>query len=331
MATTRFHRTSRRLVVAGMLTAVAGIACPSLAQAQAQDWPNRPVTFVVPYAPGASNDTFTRMLANVLTKRLGQPFIVSNRPGAGGFIGTEAVAKAVPDGYTFLEMPSSIAGFKPIMKVDIDPLKDLTPLALIARAPGAMVINAALPIKTVKEFIEYAKANPDKTFYGMAGIGTSNHQHAEMFKQATGLKLIGVNYKSASDAMTDLIGGRTQVVFATAASARPGIDAGQLRLLAYGDSNYPPESPKAPTFAEAGVPNMEKAQTWWAIFGPPKLPVDIQRKMNAAVNAALKDPEFLALLAKSSATPAPVTIEETIDTVKQEVALVELIPKTIDK
>ena len=318
-------RTSRRQALAVLAAGIVGYVCAQ--SVHAQDWPNRPVTIVVPYGPGASNDTFTRALALVLTKQFGQPFVVSNRPGAGGFIGSDAVAKAAPDGYTFLEMPSSIAGFKPIMKVDLDPLKNLAPIGLMARAPDAMVINAGLPVKTVKEFIEYAKARPDEVFYGMAGIGTSGHQHAEMFNQVTGLKLKGVNYKSAADAMTDIIGGRVHVMFVTTASSRGAVEAGQLRLLAYADSNLPPESLKAPTLAEAGVPNMQQAQTWWAIFGPPGLPADIKRKMNAAIIAAQKDPEFAALIARSGATPAPLSIDETVAVVREEVALVEKLPK----
>lgn len=315
---------SRRAILKLVAASLAALSSGAI---YADDWPSRPVTIVVPYGPGASNDTFTRMLASILTKQFGQPFVVSNRPGASGSIGSTAVVKAPPDGYTFLEMPSSIAGFKPILKVDIDPLKDLTPIGLMARSPDAMVVNASLPVKTVKEFIDYAKARPNQVFYGMAGIGTTNHQHAEMFNAATGLKLTGVNYKSAADAMNDLIGGRLHVYFATTASTRGAIEAGQLRLLAYTDNNYPPESIKAPTMAEAGVPNMEKAQTWWAIFGPPGLPADIRRKMNAAIVAAQKDPEFATMLAKAGATPAPASIEGTVATVRDEMALVETLPK----
>jgi tripartite-type tricarboxylate transporter receptor subunit TctC len=315
-------RTSRRSIFALLIAGLVVAGTPAIARA-ADDWPSRPVTIIVPYGPGASNDTFTRALAAVLTKQFGQSFVVINRPGAGGFIGSQSVSKAPPDGYTFLEMPSSIAGFKPIMKVDLDPLKDLVPIGLMARSPDAMVINAGLPAKTVKEFIDYARARPDEVFYGMAGIGTSGHQHAEMFNAATGLKLKGVNYKSAADAMNDIIGGRLHVMFVTTASSRGAVEAGQLRLLAYADSNLPPESLKAPTLAEAGVPNMEKAQTWWAIFGPPGLPADVRRKMNAAIVAAQKDPEFAGLLARSGATPAPLGIDETVAVVREEVAKVE--------
>jgi len=318
-------RTSRRAVLGALIAGLSAAAAPEWARAD--DWPSRPVTIVVPYGPGASNDTFTRALSVVLTKQFGQSFVVINRPGAGGFIGSQSVAKAAPDGYTWLEMPSSIAGFKPIMKVDLDPLKDLQPIALMARAPDAMVINAGLPVKTVKEFIDYARARPDEVFYGMAGIGTSGHQHAEMFNAATGLKLKGVNYKSAADSMTDIIGGRVHVMFVTTASSRPAVEAGQLRLLAYADSNLPAESLKAPTLAEAGVPGMQKAQTWWAIFAPPGMPADIQRRMNAAIVAAQKDPDFAALMARSGATPAPLSIDEATAVVREEVAKVEKLPK----
>ena len=312
---------SRRDFLAAIVAGVAAGAVPG--PALADDWPSKPVTIVVPYAPGASNDTFTRKLAQVLTKQFGQTFLVVNRPGAGGFIGSDAVAKAAPDGYTLLEMPSSIAGFKPVMKVDLDPVKDLAPIALMAKAPDAMVINAGLPPKTVKEFIDYARARTDEVFYGMAGIGTSGHQHAEMFNNATGLKIKGVNYKSAADVMNDIIGGRIHMMFVSTGSSRPAVEAGQLRLLAYADSNLPPESLKAPTLAEAGVPNMEAAQTWWAVFGPPGLPADIKRKLNAAIVAAQKDPEFAALLARSGATPAPLSIEDTVAVVRDEIAIVE--------
>ena len=318
MTMLRLHA-SRRAILAA-LAAVTVAAVPGFARAD--EWPSRPVTIIVPYAPGASNDTFTRKLAQVLTKQFGQTFLVVNRPGAGGFIGSDAVAKAAPDGYMLLEMPSSIAGFKPVMKVDLDPVKDLAPIALMAKAPDAMVINAGLPPKTVKEFIDYARARPDEVFYGMAGIGTSGHQHAEMFNNATGLKLKGVNYKSAADVMNDIIGGRIHMMFVSTGSSRPAVEAGQLRLLAYADSNLPPESLKAPTLAEAGVPNMEAAQTWWAVFGPPALPADIKRKLNAAIVAAQKDPEFAALLARSGATPAPLSIEDTVAVVRDEIDIV---------
>jgi tripartite-type tricarboxylate transporter receptor subunit TctC len=311
-----------------LLLATAGLAA-STSTAYSQAWPSRPVTMVVPYGPGASNDIFTRALSTILSKRLSQPFVVENRAGAGGFTGSNAVAQSAPDGYTFLEAPSSIASFSRIMKVKLDTLVDLTPVALLARSPNAMVFNAAIPAKTVQEFIDYARDRPDKMFYGHAGIGTTQHQHAEMFKRLTGLKIKNVNYKSSAEAQTDLVAGRLQLMLVTVASTLGQIQSGQLRLLAYTDKNYSAGSPPAPTFAELGMPGMEKAQSWWGIFGPPRLPVEIRDKMNAAINAAIQEPEFVDLLSRSSATPAPGTAAAFVETIKQEIALVEDFIKTV--
>lgn len=306
----------RRIVALGLAMGAAGLVLAG--PAPAQDWPSRPVTMVVPYGPGASNDTFTRAVANILTRDLGQPFVVENRPGAGGFTGANSVVQSEPDGYTFLEVPNSVVGFKPVMKVDLDPLVDLTPIALLAKSPTAMVVPTSLPVTTVQEFIEYAKQNPDTTFYGYAGVGTTQHQHGELFNAAAGLSLKGVNYKSSADAQTDLVAGRLSLMFVTVASTLGQIEGGQLRLLAYTDSNYPDSAPKAPTMAEEGVPGMEGAQIFWALFAPANLPQDIQTRMNEAVNKALEDAEFQALMAKSGATPAPGTPQDLVATLETE-------------
>jgi tripartite-type tricarboxylate transporter receptor subunit TctC len=314
------HLTRRSILVSGVATGLVGLASGKASAQQA--WPARPVTFVVPYGPGASNDTFTRALAEILSRTYNKPFVVENRPGAGGFTGTNAVSRSAPDGYTFLEIPNSIAGFKPGMKVDFDPLVNLTPVAQFCRAPTALVVNAQLPIKTVKDFIDYAKANPTTTYYGYAGIGTAQHQHMEMFCQSTGIRPKGVNYKSSADAQTDLIAGRLQAMIITVASTIGQIQAGQLRLIAYTNDSFPASSPKAPTMAEAGVKNMEKAQSWWGVFAPPKLPVELVKAMNGAINEALKDPSFVALLEKSGATATPMTPEAFVQAVKDEIELV---------
>jgi tripartite-type tricarboxylate transporter receptor subunit TctC len=325
---TDFLRPSRRNLLT-MVAAAAAVSVIGRADAQ-QAWPSRPVTLVVPYGPGASNDIFTRALANIFSKRFGQPFVVENRPGAGGYTGTNGVVQAAPDGHTFLEMPSGIAGFAPVMKVKFDPETDLTPISLFARSPAAMVVPASLPVKTVQEFLDYAKARPDKIFFGYAGVGTAQHQHGEMFRRTTGLKLKGVNYKSSADAQTDLVAGRLQFMFVTVASTLGQIQGGQLRLLAYADKNYPAGSLPAPTMAEAGVKNMEKAQTWWSVFGPAKLPADIRDKMNAAINDALKEPEFVALLARSGATPTPGGPDQLARVLKQEIADIQDFIKSAD-
>jgi tripartite-type tricarboxylate transporter receptor subunit TctC len=181
----RFLTRRHASLLLAMMGATALVA-PAFAQ---DDWPNRPVTIVVPYGPGASNDTFTRAVAQVLSRDLGQPFVVENAAGAGGYSGTDHVAKSEPDGYTFVEVPNSVVGFEPFMKVDLNPLEDLTPVALLAKSPTAMVVPSGLPVTTVQEFIDYAKANPDTTFYGMAGIGTTQQQHGELFNSLTGLQI----------------------------------------------------------------------------------------------------------------------------------------------
>lgn len=309
----------------------AGLAAATLATtpARAETWPSRPVTMVVPYGPGASNDLFTRALSEVLSRKYSQPFVVENRPGAGGFTGTNGVSRSKPDGYTFLEMPNSIAGFRAGMKVEFNPLVDLVPVAMLCRSPTALVVNAALPIQTAADYVAYVKANPTTSYYGFAGIGTAQHQHMEMFAKSTGIAPKGVNYKSSADAQADLVAGRTQAMIVTVASTLGQIKDGQLRLIAYTNDSFPSTSPKAPTMAEAGVKGMEKAQSFWGIYAPPKLPADILATINKAINEALSDPGFAALIAKSGATPTPGTPEALSAELKVEIDLVEEFFKTL--
>lgn len=318
--------TTRRSFMLITAAAMAMIGSFGMAKAQTQTWPTRAVTLVVPYAPGASNDTFTRAIANVLSKKFGQPFVVENRPGAGGFSGSEQVRKAAPDGYTFLEMPNGIASFKLAMKVDLDPSTDLQPMSIFARSPTVMVVPAAVPAKTVAEFIDYAKKNPE-TFFGYTGIGTTQHIPGELFNSLTGLKLKGVNYKSSADAQTDLVAGRLQVMFITVASVAGQLQSGQLRLLGYTNDSAPASSPKAPTLADAGVKGMESQQIWWGFFAPKGTPADIVNKMNEGINEALRDPAVIDLFARSGATTSVTTPAEALSVVKNEIVTYEKIVK----
>ena len=289
-------------VVAPMLAvAMIGIAPAAVAQ----DWPERPVTLVVPYGPGASNDTFTRAIADVLSRELGQPFVVENRVGAGGFTGSNSVKSAEADGYTILEAPSAIAGLGPIGKMDLDVLADFKPVGLMATSPTAMAINASIPADNVQEFLAWVEANPDKAFYGFAGVGATSHLHAELFNHLTDAGLKGVNYKSSADAQADLVGGRLAAMFVSVASTKGQVDSGQLKLLAYADDNYPAGSPEAPTMAEAGVEGYDIAQLFWAMFLPKDTPDDIVTAVNAALNKALADPSVTDLMVRSGATPTP--------------------------
>jgi tripartite-type tricarboxylate transporter receptor subunit TctC len=311
---------SRRTVTALASLALLAGAAVAFDKATAQSaWPARPVTLIVPYAPGASNDTFTRAIAGVLSKKYGQPFVVENRPGAGGYTATSQVQRANPDGYTFLEMPNGIASYKLGLKVDFDPSTDLTPLSIFARAPTAMVIPSALPVKTVQEFIDYAKKNPESTYYGYTGIGTTQHIPGELFNQLTGLKMRGINYKSSSEAQTDLLAGRLQVMFITVASVAGQIAGGQLRLLSYTADSSPPSAPKAPLMSEVGIKGMESQQIWWGFFAPKGMSPDILKKMSDGINEALKDPAVIELFAKSGASPTQSTLESAAKDVKDEV------------
>lgn len=311
-----------RPAVIGAALAWTAILFASFAQAQ-QPWPTRAVTLIVPFGPGASNDTFTRAIASYLSKKHGQPFLVENRPGAGGFIGASQVAKAAPDGYTFLESPTGIASLKEGSKLDLDPSTDLIALNIFARSASAMVVPSSLPVRTVKEFIDYAKKNPDTTFYGTGGgVGAPQQLHAEMFNAATGLKMKPVSYKSSSDAQTDLIAGRLHVMFVSVASTLGQIESGQLRLLAYATGSLPPTAPKAPTLAEEGVKGMEHAEVWWAMLAPNNTPPDILQKMNTGINEALKEPALADLIEKSAAKATPTTLEEARRQMKEEVRLI---------
>lgn len=311
---------TRRTLFAAALGGLALAHGPVFAE---EEWPARPVTMVVPFGPGASNDTLTRGLSDTLSRQLGQPFVVENRPGAGGFTATLAVSQSDRDGYTFVEMPSSIVGLGPVMGVDLDPLEDVTPIALFARAPGGVVVPASLPVETLQDFIEYAKANPHTTFVGYTGVGATQHQMSELFKKVTGLNLKSVNYQSSSEAQTDLMAGRLHLMFATIASVRGQIESGQLRLLAYTNDSYAPGSPPAPVMAEAGVEGMEGSQVWWGLFGPRGLPEEIRDRINAAVNDALDDPELVKLINNAGAVPAKMSAEEFIDAIREERERVE--------
>jgi tripartite-type tricarboxylate transporter receptor subunit TctC len=306
----REHKPHRRMLIASIASVAALLLAAMPATVQAQDYPSQPITFVVPFGPGASNDTFTRTLADLLTKSLGQPVIVENREGAGGFTGSDFVSRSKPDGYTLLESPTGIATMKPARNLDLDPTTDLTPIAMLAASPQTLVVPSSLGVNTVAEFIAYAKANPDTTFYGNTGVGTPQQMYAEMLNDIAGTTIKPVVYPSLANALLDLSAGRLHMVITTIASAAGQIDSGDLKLLAYADDNYPPGSPEAPTFAEEGFDGMQEAQSWWGIYGPPNMPADIVNFLNAKINEALVDEAFVELMARSGAVAMPVTPEE---------------------
>jgi tripartite-type tricarboxylate transporter receptor subunit TctC len=257
--------------------------------AHAQAWPQKQVTFIVPFAAGGGTDAFARPLAAQLDAQLGKRVIIENRAGAGGTVGASAAAKAAPDGYTFF-MGAAHHAIAPSLypNLDYDIEKDFIPVALISRPPQVVVVNPdKVQAKTLGEFIAFAKANPDKLSYGSAGAGTTHHLAGELFKILTQSKIQHVPYRGAGPAMQDLIAGHVPVVFDGLGSSAAPIRAGQLRALAIAAPKRVPAFPDIPTAAEAGLPNYEVA-TWYGLFAPKGTPPDIIERMKKELKEALQ-------------------------------------------
>lgn len=272
----------------------------------ALDYPVRPARIIVGFPPGSSSDIVARVVAQSLSERLGHPFIVDNRPGASGNIATEYVAKAMPDGYTILFMLSSNAINAVLYKnLDFDLVRDFAPVASIDQLPLVMEVNPAVPAKTVPEFIAYAKANPGKINMASGGLGSPQHMAGELFQMLTGVRMLHVPYKGAGPALTDLVGGRVQVMFDVLAASIGFIKAGRLRPLAICSKTRSPVLPDVPPLSDyvAGF----EATAWHGIGVPVRTPAEIVGKLNKEVNAALATPSVAATLAKLGADPAPMT------------------------
>jgi tripartite-type tricarboxylate transporter receptor subunit TctC len=258
-------------------------------------YPDRIVRIVVPFAPGGGTDVIARTLAQEMAKDLGVSVIVENKPGAGTIIGTQAVAVSEPDGYTLLMGTFSHAvNLSLNAKLPYDPHKDFAAVALVARSFNFVVVNAKSPIKSIADLIAAAKADPDKLSYGTFGTGTSAHLAGELFKNLAKVNLTMVPYKGSAPAITDLIGGHTQVMFTTVASAAALIEAGQLRALAVTSPERSVAFPQLPTVAEAGVPGYA-AESWYGLFAPAKTPAEIIDRLNKSASIAVQSEAFKKL------------------------------------
>src|SRR3989475_4877324 len=259
--------------------------------AGAQAWPARPVRIIVPFAPGGTADTLGRLVAQRLTESLKENFIVENRAGAGGIIGSELVAKAAPDGYTLVVSGVATHCIAPALSKNLpfDPLRDFTHIALFGGPPGVLVINPSLPVKDLKHFVAYAKAERGKLAYGSPGNGTQGHLTAEQFKQVTGIEMTHVPYKGASLAVSDLIAGHVKVTSTTLTTAATQIKAGRARALAVSSAKRVPEFPEVPTFAELGYPELT-ASIWFSLSGPAGIAPEIVSRLNAEVRRAPPGP-----------------------------------------
>ncbi len=277
--------------------AASALALPALPRlARAQSYPTQPIRLVVGFAPGSTTDTLARLMSQWLSKRLGQQFVVENRPGAGGNIGAETVVKATPDGYTLLMVPPAVAANATLYAhLSFDFIRDSAPVAGVVRVPNVLEVNPSVPVKTVPELIAYAKANPGKLSFASAGIGTASHLAGELFNAKTGLHLTHIPYHGDGPAMVDLIGGQVQVGFATMTASIGHIRAGQLRPLAVTTLTRSDALPDVPTVADF-VPGYE-ASSWFGIAAPKGTPADIIARLNRETNAGLADPTIKARIA----------------------------------
>jgi tripartite-type tricarboxylate transporter receptor subunit TctC len=262
----------------------------------AQAYPTRPVRLIVPFAPAGGTDVMARLLSPPLSERFGQQFIVENRPGAGGNIGTEAVVRALPDGYTLLMMLTPNAVNATLYeKLNFNFIRDIAPVAGISREANVLVVHPSIPAKTVGDFIAYVKDNPGKITVASSGTGSSPHIASELFKMMVGANMVHVPYRGAGPALTDLLGGQVQVMFATMSSSLAYIKDGRLRPLAVTTSTRSEVLPDVPTVGDS-VPGYE-ASTWYGVGAPKNTPTEIIEKLNREINSVLADPQMKAQLA----------------------------------
>jgi tripartite-type tricarboxylate transporter receptor subunit TctC len=255
--------------------------------AWAQDYPNRPIRLVVPYPPGGATDIIARTLSQKLLEELGQQVIVDNRPGGGQILGSEIVAKAAPNGYTVL-LASVTHGINPglVPKLPYDSVRDFTPISMVATSPNVLVVNARLPVRTVKELIALAKARPGQLNYASSGNGSGGHLAMELFRSMTGIAMIHVPYKGAGPALTELIAGQVQLMFTSPLAALPHVRTGKLRVLGVASTKRAEATPEIMTIAEAGVPGFE-APLWYAILGPAGVPDEMVARLNGSLKTIL--------------------------------------------
>ena len=260
----------------------------SATSALAQNYPNRPVRVIAPYSPGGSVDMVARLVAQKLSEKLGEPFVVENRAGASGNIGANFVAKSPPDGYTLLmsASPPLAANIHLFASLPFDPVKDFSPVILVATQPNALVVNPSVRARSVKELIELAKASPGKLTFGSAGVGASQHMAAEQFMMMTGVKLTHIPYKGGAPAMLDLVGGRIDLMFETVPSAMSFVKSGDIKALAVTSLNRVAALSDVPSIDEAGVKGYE-FRGWIGLTAPAGTPRPIIEKLNAAVQEAL--------------------------------------------
>jgi tripartite-type tricarboxylate transporter receptor subunit TctC len=279
--------------------------------AYAQPYPSKPIHFIVPYPAGGPLDTVARLLGQKVSESVHQPVVVENKPGAGGNIGADYVAKAAPDGYTILMGAVATHAINPTLyrNIPYDPVKDFAPVTEVAWTPNVLVVNPSLPVSNVKEFIAYAKAHPGELNFGSGSTGSAGHLAGELFKTMAGVQMVHVPYKGAGPAMQDLIGGQIQLMFDNLASSLGQVRAGKVRALAVTTAKRSTLAPELPTIAESGLPGFD-ISTWFGIFAPGGTPQPVVQRLHDAFVAALHAPDVQATMKKMGAEPVGNTPEE---------------------
>lgn len=293
---------------------------PALSMAQSA-YPTRTVKLVVPFPPGGPLDATGRLLAQRLTEAWGTPVVVENKPGAGGNIGADMVAKSPPDGYTILMGALSTHAVNPSLypKMPYDAIKDFAPITLIATTPNVLVVNPSLPVNSVKDLIAYAKANPGKLSFGSGSNGSAGHLAGELFKVDTGTDIVHIPYKGGAPATQGLLANDVQFMFDNLANATPQVKAGKLKALAVTTANRSKLAPELPTMAEAGVPGFDIA-TWFGLLAPAGTPKEVIAKWNHDVNRMLESPDMRDRLYALGAEPAPMTPEQFRSFIQSEMS-----------
>ncbi len=295
------------LALALAVAAPAGWQAPAAAQ---QAYPVKPVRIISIFPPGGGNDLLSRTVAQKLSENLKQQVIVENRPGANGIIGTEAAARAAPDGYTIVLIPSGHAVNATLYKkLPYDSIKDFTPITLIGSSPLVLAVHPSMPVKNVKDLIALAKARPGQLTYASSGVGASGHLAGAMFETMTGTKMVHIPYRGMALAVSDIIGGQVYMTFGTSLSVVPHVRTGRLRALAMTGAQRSPAYPELPTMAESGVPGYE-ASLWYGFAGPARMPPEIVQRLNSEIVAVLALPEIRERLTGQGVDVRTTTPEE---------------------
>ena len=299
----------RRNLCIGITAALGALIAPVVSANEA-NWPTKPIKLVVGYAAGGATDVVARLVANKMGGELGQSIIVDNRTGANSNVGAEIVARAPADGYTlYVYTIANTINASLYNKLGYDPIKDFEPIGMMAKIPNLLVVNPSLPIHSVQDYIKYAKESKDGITFASSGSGSSIHLSGEMFKMKTGLNMLHVPYRGSAPAVSDLLGGQVQSMFDNSPSSMPHVKAGKLRALAITSKERSPLPPDVPTIAESGFPGFE-VQSWFGLSAPAGTPDAVIKRLNTALNTALKDPTIKQRLADLVATTAPGTPDD---------------------